>query len=152
MMIMENDDMSTSLEDLINLVEHLDQVQEPWARNMTTRFNRLVSGETTDVAAALDLKTPPGKRGWRTVSRVEARNAAIRETAAKFFPALKPTQQADELAVALRRYEASAWRTDWQKETCPYKASDLHAALWLILTRVDHALSAERIRKILVTR
>jgi hypothetical protein len=28
----------------------------------------------------------------------------------------------------------------------------LNAALWLILTRVDHALSAERIRKILVTR
>lgn len=143
--------MPSPLDDLINLAEHLDRLTEPWARSMATRVNRFVSGETRDVAAALDLKTPPGKRGWRTVSRIEARNAAIREAVAKFFPALKPKQQADELAVALRRYEASAWRTDWQKETCPYKASDLHAALWLILTRVDHALSAERIRKILVT-
>ncbi|MBC2804805.1 hypothetical protein ELH27_14865 [Rhizobium leguminosarum] len=146
------DKMSTPLDDLINLAEHLERVPEPWARSMTTRLNRFVSGETGDVAAALDLKSPRGKRAWRTVSQVAARNAAIRETAAKFFPALKPTQQADELAVALRRYEASAWRADWQKETCPYKASDLHAALWLILSRVDHALSAERIRKILVTR
>lgn len=143
--------MSTPLEDLIDVVEHLDRLQEPWALKVATRLNRFVSGETTDVAAALDLKIPRGKRGWRTVSRVEARNAAIREAVEKFFPALKPKQQADELAVALRRYEASAWLADWQKETCPYKASDLHAALWLILTRVDHALSARRIRKILAT-
>ncbi|PDT24800.1 hypothetical protein CO674_05540 [Rhizobium hidalgonense] len=119
---------------------------------MMTRLNRFVSGETHDVAAALDLKAPPGKRGWRAVSLAEARNAGIREAAANFFPALKPKQQADALAIALRRYSASAWRTDRAEQTCPYKASDLHAALWLILTRVDHALSAERIRKILVTR
>ncbi|MBX4972344.1 hypothetical protein HJB73_02575 [Rhizobium lentis] len=143
--------ISTALEDLINLVEHLDQVPEPWARNVASGLNRFLSGETRDVAAALDLKTQRGKRGWRTVSQVEARNGAIREAAANFFPALKPTQQAKELAVALRRYSASAWRSDRQKQTCPYKARDLHAALWLILTRADHALSAERIRKILVT-
>ncbi len=143
--------MSTPLDDLINLAEHLDQVPEPWARNVATRLNRFVAGETGDVAAALDLKQPRGKRAWRTVSQVEARNAAIREAAAKFFPALKRTQQANELAVALRRYAVSAWRIDQQEQTCPYKASDLHAALWLILTRVDHALSGERIRKILVT-
>ncbi|MGO6724284.1 hypothetical protein ACC717_27320 [Rhizobium ruizarguesonis] len=145
------DKMSTPLDDLINLAEHLEQVPEPWARSMTTRLNRYVSGETRDVAAALDLKTPPGKRGWCTVSLAEARDAAIREAAEKFFPALKPKQQADALAIALKRYSASAWLID-PKEECPYKASDLHAALWLILTRVDHALSAERIRKIVVTR
>ncbi|TBY67274.1 hypothetical protein E0H46_18985 [Rhizobium leguminosarum bv. viciae] len=144
--------MSTPLADLMDVVEHLDRLLEPWARNVATRLNRFVSGETSDVAAALDLKQPRGKRAWRTVSETEARNAAIRETAQKFFPALKPKQQADELAIALRRYSASAWRFDQRMEKCPYKAGDLNAALWLILTRVDHALSAERIRKIVVTR
>ncbi|QND42406.1 hypothetical protein HB770_11800 [Rhizobium leguminosarum bv. viciae] len=144
--------MPTPLDDLIDVVEHLDRLSEPWARNVATRLNRFVSGETRDVAAALDLKQPRGKRAWRTVSLGDARDAAIREAVAKFFPALKPKQQADALAIALGRYEASAWRTDREKQTCPYKASDLHAALWLILTRADHALSAERIRKILVTR
>jgi hypothetical protein len=144
--------MSTPLDDIINLAEYLDQVPEPWARNVASGLNRFVSGETRDVAAALDLKQPRGKRGWRTVSLLEARNAAIREAAANFFPALKPKQQADALAIALKRYSASAWRFDQRMEKCPYKLGDLNAALWLILTRVDHAVSAERIRKILVTR
>ncbi|TBZ78305.1 hypothetical protein E0H53_33920 [Rhizobium leguminosarum bv. viciae] len=144
--------MSNPIDDLVNLAEHLERVPDAWARRTATRVNRLVSGETRDVAAALDLKQPRGKRAWRTVSQVEARNAAIREAVAKFFPALKPKQQADALAIALGRYEASAWRFDQRMEKCPYKVGDLNAALWLILTRVDHAVSAERIRKILVTR
>ncbi|UIY24823.1 hypothetical protein LZK76_02920 [Rhizobium leguminosarum] len=69
--------MPTPLDDLINLVEHLDRLPEPWARNAATRVNRFVSGETRDVAAALDLKTPPGKRARRTVPIGEARDAAI---------------------------------------------------------------------------
>jgi hypothetical protein len=143
--------MSTPIADFINLAEHLDRVQEPWARNMAARLNRFLSGETDDVAAALDLKLPRGKR-WRGASVFAARDTAIREAAEAFFPALKPTQQAKELAAALLRYQASAWRSDQQKQNCPYKASDLRAALWLILTRVDHALAARRIRKILATR
>ncbi|MDR9820602.1 hypothetical protein RJJ63_15000 [Rhizobium hidalgonense] len=119
---------------------------------MAARLNRFLSGETDDVAAALDLKSSRGKRPLRALSKVAARDAAIREAAETFFPALKPSQQADELAAALRRYATSAWRSDWQKQECPYKAGDLRAALWLILTRVDHPLSAERIRKILVMR
>ncbi|MCJ9695148.1 hypothetical protein MOV76_26480 [Rhizobium sp. PRIMUS64] len=139
------------MDDVISLVEHLDRVPTSWARNMAARLNRFVSGETDDVAAALDLKTARGKRGWRSASLVAARDAAIREAAETFFPALKPSQQAKELAAALLRYQASAWCIDQRQQNCPYKASDLHAALWLILTRVDFALSAERIRKILVT-
>ncbi|WET72894.1 hypothetical protein [Rhizobium croatiense] len=144
--------MSTPIEDVINLVEHLERVPESWARNIAARLNRFVSGETDDVALALDLKVARGKRPFRVVSDFAARNAAIREAVEKFFPGLKPKQQADALAVALQRYAASAWRIDRQKQTCPYKASDLHSALWLILTRFDNPLSAERIRKILVTR
>lgn len=143
---------SSPIEDVISLVEHLDLVQERWARNIAVGLNRFLSGETDDFAAALDLKSPRGKRGWRTLSRVAARDAAIREAAEKFFPALKPTQQAKELAAALLRYQASAWRIDQQKQNCPYKAGDLRAALWLILTRADHAPAARRIRKILATR
>lgn len=142
--------MSTALEDLINLVEHLDHVPEAWARNMTVRLSRILTGETR-VAAAFDLKPPRGKR-WRRVSMLAARDRAIRETCDRFFSGLKPKRQADELALALRRYAASAWRIDRKHRQCPYKDRDLRAALWLILTLVDHALSSERIRKILVTR
>ncbi|PCK87039.1 hypothetical protein CPT32_09535 [Rhizobium sophoriradicis] len=133
-------------------MEHLDLVQERWARNIAAGLNRFLSGETDDVAAALDLKVPRGKRRWRRAWDGAARDIAIREIAVKFFPALKPSQQAEALAAALRRYATSAWRTDRQKQECPYRASDIRAALWLILTRVDHPLSAERIRKILVMR
>ncbi len=116
--------MSTPLDDFINLAEHLDRLTEPWARSMATRVNRFVSGETRDVAAALDLRAPRGKR-WRTLSHITARDAAIRETAAKFLPKLKPKQQADELALALRRYQASGWRTERQMETCPHNSERL---------------------------
>ncbi|MBB4583074.1 hypothetical protein GGE45_005438 [Rhizobium aethiopicum] len=144
--------VSSPMDDVLNLVEHLDRVPESWARNIAARLNRFVSGETDDVAAALDLKVVRGKRPKRMVSEVAARNGAIREIAETFFPGMRRKQQADELAAALRRYSTSAWRSDRQKQECPYKASDIRAALWLILTRVDHALSAERIRKILVMR
>lgn len=143
---------SSPIEDVISLVEHLDLVQERWARNISAGLNRFLSGETDDVGAALDLKVARGKRRWRGASVFAARDAAIREAAETFFPALKPSQQADELATALRRYAASTWRTDRQKQECPYKANDIRAALWLILTRVDHPLAARRIRKILATR
>ncbi|WP_158775542.1 hypothetical protein [Rhizobium sp. H4] len=143
---------SSPIEDVINLVEHLDGVQERWARNIAAGLNRFLSGETDDVAAALDLKVARGKRGWRGLSVFAARDTAIREAAAKFFPALKTSQQAEALAVALQRYATSAWCIDRQKQECPYKAGDLRAALWLILTRVDYAVAARRIRKILATR
>lgn len=143
--------MATPLDDFIDLAEHLDGVSKPWAGRMAIRVNRFLSGETDDVAAALDLKVARGKR-WRGASVFAARDTAIREAAETFFSALKPSQQAEELAAALRRYATSAWRSDWQKQECPYKAGDLRAALWLILTRVDHPLAARSIRKILATR
>ncbi|WP_049730649.1 hypothetical protein [Rhizobium ecuadorense] len=144
--------MSTPLDDFIDLAEHLDGVSKPWADRMAIRVNRFLSGETDDVAGALDLKVARGKHRWRAVSVFAARDTAIREAAETFFPGMKPKQQADELAAALRRYATSAWRSDRQKKECPYKASDLRAALWLILTSVDHPLAARRIRKILATR
>ncbi|MBB2672763.1 UNVERIFIED_ORG: hypothetical protein GGE44_002318 [Rhizobium esperanzae] len=143
--------MSTPIDDFINLAEHLDRLPERWARNIAARLNRFLSGQTDDVAAALDLKVARVKR-WRGASVFAARDTAIREAAETFFSALKPSQQAEELAAALRRYATSAWRSDWQKQECPYKAGDLRAALWLILTRVDHPLAARSIRKILATR
>ncbi|ABC91695.1 hypothetical protein RHE_CH02928 [Rhizobium etli CFN 42] len=118
---------------------------------MAIRVNRFLSGETDDVAAALDLKVARGKR-WRGASVFAARDTAIREAAETFFPAMKPTQQAKELAAALLRYQASAWHIDQQKQNCPYEPGDLRAALWVILTRVDYAVAARRIRKILATR
>ncbi|WP_106795438.1 hypothetical protein [Rhizobium sp. H4] len=144
--------MATPIDDFINLAEHLDRLPERWARNIAARLNRFLSGETDDVAAALDLKVARGKRRWRGASVFAARDSAIREAAETFFPGMKPTQQADALAVALRRYATSAWCIDRQKQECPYKAGDLRAALWLILTRVDYAVAARRIRKILATR
>ncbi|ANM17195.1 hypothetical protein AMK06_CH02301 [Rhizobium sp. N541] len=82
--------MLSALNDIIILLEHLDQVPEPWARNVAIRLNRFVSGQIRDVTAALDLKVPRGRRAWQTLSLVDARDAAIPEAAAKFFPAQKP--------------------------------------------------------------
>jgi hypothetical protein len=56
-----------------------------------------------------------GQRKSATIAKLGASDAAIRELRKRYFGALRITAAANEIALAGRRYETSAWRSDRSK-------------------------------------
>jgi hypothetical protein len=90
------------------------------------------------------------RRGARC--RLADRDRLLAEAAERFFADLSCAGQARAVTLALTRYGASAWRNDRTRERCPYQAGELRSLLWRAFQASDgRAISAERLRKILVT-
>ncbi len=142
--------MSAAARDLIALAEHLQGVEEPWAAAIVDGLERLLTGDTDDVAEALGLKTSPGERHWRTTAALDTRDRILREAATRFFPNMKKSRQAEELGVGLRRYGSGPdWRRDRELCECPYPVHLLKFYYWALLRAIDNPLSDDRIRRIL---
>ena len=92
------------------------------------------------------------RRFAASVRRVE-RDRLITEAAARFFgEASSRSDRARQLSLAIARYTASTWRQDRSRRHSPHRPNTLRAALFQILVAGDgRSLSAERIRKLLVT-
>ena len=101
---------------------------------------------------ALGLRGGPGERSAATRMMIARRDAALREAAARFWPDAPAAQQAEELATRWARYASSAWRRDAGEATCPARhEGTVYAALWAAMRAGARPLSAERIRRLLVT-
>ena len=74
-------------------------------------------GLTVDVA--LDLAAMPGAAAWWTAEAIEARDAALRELAARFYPGCKVASQAYKIERLALRYATSAGRFDRDRPEMP---------------------------------
>jgi len=116
---------------------------DPEVEALLAGFGQLSAEQRRVVAAALlpVVTLPP--------TIYDKRDALIVECRRRFFPNHTDHDAAHELAVAWRRYAASAWQRDRTAETCPARiAGKLQGALWTIMQISPRVLSAERIRKI----
>ena len=105
-------------------------------------------GATLD--SVFDLAPAPGQLPWWSVENLDNRNRLIVEAARQFFPDLKPSRQAAELARRGRRYEASAWRRDRQSESMPRGYYDrLDGVFFALLSRHGGMPGKRQIERIL---
>ena len=77
-----------------------------------------------DLEICFGLKPMPGGDPWWTLEAIESRNAAIREMAERFWPDVRPANQADKIHRAALRYAASSWRFDRDRPGMPSEYAD----------------------------
>ena len=82
------------------------------------------------VETALDLAPMPGQASWWTEEATQARDDALRQMAARFWPERRVAGQAYEIHRAALRYVASAWRFDRGRADMPERYVGT-AAEWL---------------------
>ncbi len=68
---------------------------------------------------ALDLAPVPGAVSWWTAEQVEARDAAIRALAARYYPSLRPGTKARKIERLALRYATASWRHDRDHDVMP---------------------------------
>jgi hypothetical protein len=130
----------------------LKATSDPDLQALGTAITKWLAAEDAgSLDAALGLAATRGGRSWRTRAATAQRDELVRDAVRRFFPNESASRQAERLAEALARYRAGPdWRRDRAAAEIPYQAT-LRGHAWTILKARDHALSAERIRKILVT-
>jgi hypothetical protein len=107
----------------------------------------LSEAELAVIDAVLGRK--PHARTIALQTALTERDAALRR-AARCFPAVSTLQLATELASALARYRATAWRQHRLQSQCPREIEGtLKGELWRALKARDAPLSASRLRQIL---
>lgn len=110
----------TSIRKLRRLVVTLQAGDED-ARWLAERLARYLAaadrGLTLDMA--LDLAPLPGAAAWWTDEAIEARDAALRGLAARFYPGRRVAGQAYKIERLAARYATSAWRFDRDRSEMP---------------------------------
>ncbi len=100
------------------------------ARGLCEYLDGAERGLSLDLA--LDLSPAPGQANWWTAEGIEARDAALREMAARFWPERKVASQAYEIHRAALRYAASSWRFDHERADMPgHYRGNKSEYLWL---------------------
>ncbi len=98
-----------------------------------------------------DAARGPGE--WPTATRraFARRDELLREAHRIYWPDARPAPAAQEIAIRLNRYAASAWLRERHLDACPPRHEGRPEALfWQALRLVERTPSPERIRKILV--
>ena len=127
--------------------------KDPHCRWFVHALEAVLDGRQASLDQALGLKPGPGQRSLKTRCQLQERDALYRRAWRRFYADLKPAPAARELHRVFRRYEASAWIRDrGGSVNCPERLIGKPQALaWETLSRENPTLSADRIRKILVT-
>ena len=107
---------------------------------------RAGDAEAAELLAELIACAPasaPGQRTPATIAALAARDAALREAAARFGVGAR------DLANRMARYEATAWPRDGAAEECPPRHDGkLEGCLWRALKAVPRAIGERQMRAI----
>ena len=82
-------------------------------------LERYLSHRATSLHEALGLRMPKGGVPWWREEAIRNRDAALRQLAAAYHHGLSVTGQAREIERLARRYAATAWRFDREREEMP---------------------------------
>jgi len=94
--------------------------------------------------AALGISAGQSERSWRTIARLEARDAALRMAAQDF------DLGAAALATEMRRYRATGWKSDSMAPTCPARlVGTVREHLWTALKAKDRGLCERAMRDVI---
>ena len=148
----DRDDLPAAAARLRRAADVLAQEDDAELRAVADGIMAYLAGNAPTLDIALDVQPGPGQRSAATTIRITERNGLIRRAAEQFFPDRKPARRARELSTAINRFATSSWPRERHLVSCPDRHSGtVQAFAWEILCLDDHPLSAERIRKILVT-
>jgi hypothetical protein len=129
--------------------EHRD---DPAAVATAERFERFVSNARVGLRLdeAMEIAPGPGGRMWWRAADSQARDDAVRELVDLLLPTGSDRAKAEACDSALRRYVASAWRSDSVLATPPAGYSRARALEFLICRLTDGKPPGEsRIRQII---
>ena len=140
-----------ALAGLAEAIERGDRLPAVDAAELAAAIRDALAGRQS-LDAALGLRGGPGERSAATRLMLARRDALLREAADRHFPDQPAAQQAEALAEAWRRYEASAWPRERGATVCPPRhAGAVHALLWQAMKAGAMPVTARRIREILAT-
>ena len=129
--------------------EVLSRQNDPRGRAVAEGFRAYLSGDADSLDDALGQRRAPGERRPSTKAMHRARDALLREAAAEFFPARRPSP-ARELHKAITRYAATGWLRECHLAACPaHREGTVQAVAWAVLKLENRVLSAKRIREVL---
>lgn len=135
--------------DYVRSGQAIPPADAPW---MVDFLDQILAGAA--LGEAIGLKTEPGRRSWKTQLCDAERNWLIRKLATEFYPSVRPSPAAEEISREWCRYQATAAAArECALAGCPARyVGTAREILWR-LAKLEScvALSAERIRKILVT-
>ncbi len=119
------------------------------ATRLRNYFADAPRGLTVDMA--LDLAPMPGAAAWWTDEAIEARDAALRDLAARFYPECRVASQAFQIARLSLRYAASAWRFDRESDATPerYRGTETECLWRAFKSGVAMPLAKRQIQTIL---
>ena len=125
-----------------------DPADQRWLAEALQSY--LSGGGAATIDAALGLRRGRGERSWRFSYAVRVRDELLRQTAERFFGHLTPIKRAEAIALGLRRYGASAWRTERLLDQCPARRTNrVEGLFWLMLKARPAVLSADRVARII---
>ncbi len=115
---------------LIPVLEDGDADQQ-WLADRLSQYLADASRGLT-IETALNLVPMPGQANWWTEAAIEARDIALRELAARFYPERRPASQAYQIERQALRYATSAWRFDRDQPEMPERYASTEAeCLWV---------------------
>jgi hypothetical protein len=89
------------------------------ARWLGQGLETFLAHRTSSLHEALGLRVPKGGVPWWREEAIRRRDAALRELASCYFGGLSASAKAREVERLARRYAASAWRFDRNREEMP---------------------------------
>jgi hypothetical protein len=114
--------MQKAIENMQEIIAHcranepvpLDLLQ--WLAEILDDF---LARRTETIEEGMGLVNARGGVPWRIEAGMRARDAALRELAARHCPCATATAAAQQIGVLALRYAASAWRFDGEREAMP---------------------------------
>ena len=135
--------------DAVRSGQPIPPADAPWMVNF---LDRVLAG--ADLGEAVGIPAAPGQRSWQSRLRDDERDWLIRKLAVDFYPSVRPSPAAEEISREWCRYQATAAAArECALAGCPARYVGTAREIIWRLAKLEGcvALSAERIRKILVT-
>ena len=121
------------------------------ARWLSQGLETYLSHQAHSLHDALGLRMPKGGVPWWREEAIRKRDAALRQLAAACHDGLSVTAQAREIERAARRYAATAWRFDRERDAMPADyANKQQQWIWIAFkTGAPMPLGQRQLRQIL---
>jgi len=108
-----------SLRDIARCCRTGAQLPADQARFLADALDRFLAHRAPSLEAALGLRFPRGGVPWWREEAMRRRDAALRALAERHHAGETVTARARAIAVAARRYAATAWREDAHRDAMP---------------------------------
>ena len=139
------------LRDVAQRCRRGEPLPDELAHWLAASLDEFLQRRSENLAEAFRLQNGKGGIPWWRSESIRERDVALREMAERFFADLRPSVQAQRIDIASRRFAASRWREDRDKDEMPaHYRGKLKEYLWrAFASRAVMPLSERQLRSIL---